>query len=478
MPKLQFYHLDRVVVYQIVAPTKSSYLDTLVAGKAITIDSKNWLIGALDPFHDFNFSPEGLPDTYSGPTVVQFIKKKLILTAPAGTVGTWDAHIFTAPLMSTENGSYGLYEPGVFSIPAPAELPMGTINAYCVPAGTKSLPIKGTTAYTAPYELRCISPCDNGNDYSMMRIIGGGFEVHNDTPELYKNGTVSVYSQASQYEKEFTRFSYAVDTDFGGDASKARMPPQYANDAVQLVNTRTWSALDGCYVPFVLDLSRSHFQQATSAPLILNEVDSSAAYGTTTAAFVLNIEEVNGYYRSKSPLRMAGLETVGAYFSGLTKETVLTLDVRFIVEVAPTQANTTLVSLASPSSQYDPLALELYSRAVRELPPGVKVSANAAGDWWRVVSGAIKVASPIASKFGPYGQAASAIMSGAGVIGDRIVENRLKKKIARIEQQEKQKAEEGRAGTKNQRANDLKVTRPPGKSVGGNWKAIAKAAKV
>lgn len=446
-----------------------------MAGKAITTDSKNWLIGALDPFHDFNFSPEGLPDNYSGPSVVQFIKKKIVLSAPAGTTGTWDAHIFTAPLMSTETGSFGEYEPGVFSIPASSEFSIGTVNAYCVPPGSRTMAQKGVASFNNPYRLTCVSPCDDGNDFSMMRIIGGGFEIHNDTPELYKNGTVTVYSQASQYEKEFTRFSYAVDTDFGGDASKARMPPRFASEAVQLVNARTWSAIDGCYVPFVLDLGRSHFQQATAAPLILNEVDSSAPVGGPTAAFVLNIQEVNGYYKSETPLRMAGLDTVGAYFSGLSKESILTLDVRFIVEVAPTHANTTLVSLASPSSQFDPLALELYSRAVRELPPGVKVSANAAGDWWRVVSGAIKVVAPIAAKFGPYGQAASAIMSGAGAIGDRVVDTRLKKKIARIEKQEKQKSDEGRAGTKNQRANDLKVTRPPGKSVGGNWKAMAKA---
>lgn len=469
-------------VYKPAAPTKSSYLDTLVAGKAITTDSKDWLTGALDPFHDFNYSPEGLPDQYSGSTVVQFIKRKHTIVAPSTLADgqKWDCHIYTAPIMTSETALAALHNPGYIGVPNTSlTRGLGTLNVCRVVSDANTVYDSGNYAN--------FSPCDNGNDFSMMRIIGGGFEVHNDTAELYKNGSITVYSQASESCSRFVTADRGLELDMVGVAQQARLPPVTIAEATSLVNARTWSALDGCYVPFILDVRQSEFQQATASPLILNKVDSSAAYGALTTALVTNFERVNAEstaLRATSPLRSAGLETVGAYFTGLTKETVLTLDIRFIVEVAPTAANTTLTSLASPSSRYDPTALELYSRAVRELPPGVKVSMNAAGDWWRIVSSAIRLAAPIVSKMGPYGQAAAAAAQGIQAIGDRVLEQRLNKKIEKIEKAEKEK--EKNRNTVNPRTSTKldtsgystkalkQVLRDPGPSRGGSWKAMAK----
>lgn len=452
-----------------------------MAGKAINKDSKDWLTGALDPFHDFNYNPEGLPDQYSGSTVVQFIKRRVTLVAPSGIADgeKWDCHIFTSPLMTTELAYAAQMNPGYVGVPNKAlSRTLGTVTACRVITGNETL---GTGNYGA------WSPCDKDNDYSMMRIIGGGFEVHNDTPELYKNGSITVYSQASEAAPRFVTADLATDLDMVGNVIQARLPPVSGGEAASLVNARTWSAADGCYVPFVLDMSNTGFQQATASSLVLNKVDSSAAYGTATPAIVTQFERVNlesTAFRNTSPLRVAGLHTVGAYFFGLTKESVLTLDIRFIVEVAPTAANITLTSLASPSSQYDPLALELYSRAIRDLPPGVQVNMNAAGDWWRIVSSAIKLAAPIVSQMGPYGKAAAAAATGMQAIGDRILDQKLKKKIERIEREAESKrntVNPRQTSKPNQSAistKDLKVTRPAQKSVGGNWRALAKAGKV
>lgn len=422
-------------------PTRKSYMDSLVQQKVIKPSSRDWLTGALDPFHDFQFTPEGLPDQFSGSSVVQFIKRKVTIQPPEGLLATekWDAHIFTAPLLTKHDAAPMAAGPGGMYNEDLMTCSLGTLNAFVVKSGLPTLP-NALPSITTPFPGRqVLSPCDEGNTFSLMRLIGGGFEVHNDTAELYKNGSVTVYSQPSTIESDFGCV-YAKDgaTQLSnlGAFNKSRMPPSTIGEATANVNSTTWSAAEGCYVPFLLDVAKLDFSQSSAIPLVMVKVDNSDNYGAYPA---WGIKTENGVpppfidgatvgQRAIEPVRLAHLETSGAYFTGLSPETILTLDVRFIVEVAPTAANTTLISLATPSSEYDPDALVLYSRACRELPAGVKVNMNAAGDWWRIVSGAIKFAAPVVAKLGPYGAGIAAAASGVSAIGDAAQEMRQQRK--------------------------------------------------
>jgi hypothetical protein len=327
---------------------------------------------------------------------------------------------------------------------------LGTVNVYAVPSGEPTLPVEPIPfVVNANAEYRAISPCDNGNAFSLMRIIGGGFEVHNDTAELYKKGSVTVYNQPTELQDAPLRVGLdgAAPNSFG-IVRKSRLPPGNVSTATANVTSRTWEARDGCYVPFQLDVTDLKFQQATGQGLVMPAIDTSLDFGYQTQTWGTELDLLavgpTFTFRSDSPIRYAGLETVGAYFSGLGPETVLTLDVRFIVEIAPTPANTTLISLATPSSQYDPQALVLYSKAVRELPPGVKVNMNAAGDWWKLISDAARKVAPVIKTLGPYGQAAGHAVSMAADFGDM---------VAKIRNEGKKKKEEGKAGTKSDSGN-------------------------
>lgn len=421
-------------------PTRKSYLDTLVQQKIIKPTSRDWLTGALDPFHDFQFNPQGLPDQFSGSSVVQFIKRKVSILPPAGLAADakWDAHIFTAPLMKTMDGKPIGVAPGYWTDPDLFTAAIGTVNVHVVPTGQPSLPNEFPIPITLPFPGRqTISPCDDGNDYSLMRLIGGGFEIHNDTADLYKNGSATVYAQPSAIELDHGVFGIdGIDPGYAtglGVWNKSRMPPSTISEATSNVNSITWSAADGCYVPFLLDIDECDFRQASAVPFAMTKVDSSVDFYSVSPAYGTALQlgpfgALAPVLVPAAPVRMASLETCGAYFTGLSSQTSLTLDVRFIVEVAPTAANTTLVSLASPSSEYDPDALVLYSRACRELPAGVKVSMNAGGDWWRIVSGAINWAAPIISKMGPYGAAAAGVAKGVQVIGDTVATHRQERR--------------------------------------------------
>lgn len=414
-----------------------------------------------------------MPDQFSGSTVVQFIKQKQSITKPAAITGDWDLHIFTMPIMETTfSRIYTSVTPISSSINRQlANLgTIGTITCICVPAGQSPFPT-GTGAgfvYPTGTTFYSFSPCDNNNSYSMMRLIGGGMEAHNDTAELYKKGAVTVYSCPTGLQANTNNISI-TDTSFAANPSlvqslmtKSRLPPATVGAAAQTVTSRAWSAAEGFYMPFQLDLERNEFQLASGDPLVSCYVDYSGDYSTPTYGFGTDIlpglssiyqpgnaNFAAGYYpyvqyKTPDPIRLAGLQTTGAIFTGLGPETVITLDYRFIVEVAPTPANQTLVSLASPSAKYDPAALELYSRAVVELPPAVKVNANAAGDWWKTISSVFKTVAPVVANFGPYGAIASGALSGAAGIGDSIQQTRLRNKANRIIHEEQ---ERGKAGT-------------------------------
>jgi hypothetical protein len=124
----------------------------------------------------------------------------------------------------------------------------------------------------------------------------------------------------------------------------------------------------------------------------------------------------------------APIETTGAFFSGLSQETVLTLDIRWFTEVAPTSANTAMLSMCSPSAHYDPRALECYTNCLLTLPPGVPVGMNEKGDFWRMAVKAAKKATEIASPFMAVLGPEAAALTAAAETGLTVVDNVLNKR--------------------------------------------------
>jgi len=59
----------------------------------------------------------------------------------------------------------------------------------------------------------------------------------------------------------------------------------------------------------------------------------------------------------------------------------LTINYRLIVEVFPTSGSV-LSTFSKPSCEYDPVALEIYSRLAYRAPVGVEVKFNGLGDWF------------------------------------------------------------------------------------------------
>jgi hypothetical protein len=213
------------------------------------------------------------------------------------------------------------------------------------------------------------------------------------------------------------------------------------------LDSRSWKAADGAYVPLRLNLSRMGFSQAEASPLVMPVIDSSADYtlksaiGTRLASLSTGAASgVSMFIYSEDPTRFAAYDTVGAYFVGLSLDTVLILDIIFLVEVAPTPANSVLIGIAKPPPRKGNNVFKLYDDLLRELPPGTPVGNNANGDWWRFISKAVDFLSPVISKLGPQGMAVATAANAVKAVGDRVLEQKMMKKVERIERQERENA--------------------------------------
>ncbi len=162
------------------------------------------------------------------------------------------------------------------------------------------------------------------------------------------------------------------------------MPPATAAQALLLPGSRQWPAERGSYSVFTLCESDNDFQGPDArVRLYVAGYDfgknNQGCLGTTRGS-AASQTVVQGYY--------APYNTSGVYLSGLSYQTTLQLNVKWLVEVAPGPLDS-LATLASESPEYDPAALELYSRVVSKLPPGVPQDENPSGEFYQNVLGTL-----------------------------------------------------------------------------------------
>lgn len=421
---------------QSTGPTPTSVLDKLETKNIITEDGNNWVKCALDPFHDFNLNLSGLPDATTGSSVVRFFKKKVTLVRPTGLAAAdkWDCHIFTLPLfdaatLASRNVSVwnGIEYAGEGDLTAA----FGTVNVVSGPSDGEWF--SPTLGFKGAAEIKHVVPTLSSGRRSLARVIGCAFEVHNDTPTLYKGGSVTAYD-CPQGGYDIGVFNSPLDwnTSVGtGTALSSsgpwmclRRPPDNVSEAMQMPNSVTWEAAEGCYVVNKIDLSRTNYQQPNSLPLVffgqggnVTQVTGQSKELVTTWQNAGAIPGGSVRYRGTSPLeadtcyRLTAMHTSGAYFNGLPPETILTLEVHIIVESLPVNDESEL-ALASPAAEYDPMALQLYERSIRFLKSGVPVHMNAKGDWWKMVGRTLLNVAP---------QVANMIVPGSGTLVNGLI---------------------------------------------------------
>lgn len=425
-------------------------MDQVKARTGLSEEGKNGLIQLINPITDFQTRKVGFAGRADeSPSVVFAVKRSVTVTAPPGTTTTWDCHVFntpssavTSPIMhGVESGSnlfYDVTQPntarvGPFVIlKAPAGHPLNLANALADPA----VVIDATSLSPDPGAYASSTDVANSYFAGLSSVNGMGFEYHDTTAAISKQGTVTVYALPQPVHDD----RYAVDTvlvnNILGPATSSLIGstselacydvPSTITEAMLLDGSRQWEAKFGAYVVPKLNKMEIPIQRLEPVLPVFhsNQFASYApAYTNYPAEEVVfpGISTIGLSTPAGSSTSIVGLNklnsfnTSGVFLTGLNPVASLTFNSIMYIERFPNFREQEMVVLASPSPKFDPVMMALYSEIMSVLPVGCKVGDNADGDWFfEGVSAVAKFLRPAFTALGgPIGLAANALGSAA-----------------------------------------------------------------
>lgn len=369
-------------------------LNRIANRTGMTKEGRNWLIKAVDPFHDLPVEIEGFPDGQIGESVVQTIPLSLEVSRPATVPSTdnWDCLIFmddspkSAQAGSTFIRRNMFYGAGITA--SEGTVPSGGLTTLSGPQGANLtfIPSVGNTIISSPLQVpsqALMDPC---------RVIAQAFEVRNVTAELFKQGDVIVFEQPLN-SREYPVTCLDVDSatptiTYSAFTVKARtMPPRSQQEATTLPSSRRFEAREGCYVVGAMETLDN--DPAIGAPTAKMFYDHAGSPDTPWPDDNTTVY-VNGTRASSPPSanwRMINPDLItpfgrrGAYFSGLSPETTLKVNYKVVIERFPSSTSP-VINFARPTPIRDHAALEAYTEILNRMPVGVPVAENGLGDWF------------------------------------------------------------------------------------------------
>jgi len=415
-------------------------LDKVGSRLGLTEAGKQWLIAAVDPFHDTPLNVCGYPDNNEAASVLQVVKLSTPIVAPtAAGSGNWDCHIHQFPWMSANAGMGGNFSStiggdqhsgyGSFLLGASASAP-GSITNSTTQWGGLAYDSVASTANTFQYTdlgtsvtpfASQLLPYTNGE----YRVVAMGFEVVNTTSDLNIQGLCTVYRQpCAEIDSAKATFVTTgnVSTSVGfntfgfgySDILKTAAPPSTTGEALLLEGSRQWKAKEGCYVVSTYNSSENSAGTNNTTPVMsLSSADSASCrwvlvFPPTALPSTWGSYEFIGNPSSPVDFTIKMLPTggcnfqpfnhSGAYFTGLSNSTTLQLNATYYIERFPSQQDSALVVLARNSCHGDHIALDLYSEIIKEMPVGVPQRMNGMGEWFAdAVSSATDFIAPVLS---------------------------------------------------------------------------------
>ncbi len=398
---------------QIRAPRKAkAILDRLLANRQVTQGGLDWLVTATDPFHDSETTPTGFPDTNTCHSIPQCFTYTQSIAKDASISSTnWDAHIFFAPYSYNLSSSPVVgsdtpltamfYEPATGKVSTLANRPELYSGYNCIQTNQGANWSQAVTTSVNVTE-QIGTPLLGG----MFRLVACGLEVVNTTPDLYKGGSVTVYRSPSLVNSSSKSIYY---TNFQRVPAQVFSLPPFSQSEAQLYpSSRTWSALEGAYCVGTLNTTDVPYQVAMNSQVLGMQPPPLDALKDNTAVMACWTTSTNLTGAGENALgQVLPFDTHGVVFGGLSPQSTLQVTVKYYVERIPTVSEPDLLVLSRKPPTYDPLALEIYTRVLAELPVGVMVKDNPLGEWFNdVLSTVAEMAPLIGSTMGPMGVAA------------------------------------------------------------------------
>jgi len=414
--------MDSGIPTQSVAAQGRRVLEGLKATEKLSEDGSKWLTFSLDPFHDKPITGvTGIPDGNTGRSVVcSVVQEKTIKKPGSMPAGNWSVRITTMPVASVQNlNNCKVFGHLVNQVDTGPNLVAPVVIDFALdgtPFATFSL---GADFLSIP----------NAYLKGPFKIGAMAIEIVNTTAEIYRQG---LFSGARMNQCSNAAFTAQM---FAGAATSwtpitlfpVRTPPVTLEELILLPDVCQWTALEGAYG--VVPLKEIGTRSALAHPRFPLVVDSDFQPGVLTvldgAAPILTAASIPGFGFATPVYQETGypgeipMDSLVYMFTGLSEQTTLTLRCRWMIERYPNDQEPEIVVLATPTAAFDPVALEIYSRIINQMPAAVMFKENPAGEWFKRILGAIAdVAGPMLVALPhPLAKAAgAALMTGNKVL--------------------------------------------------------------
>jgi hypothetical protein len=373
--------------------------------------SMPWLYSYVDPFHDREIKTDGPPDDVNAPGVPICYRQSITFSSSQGSTDLWDLDVVLYPSNAYVNQDTPTKLTNtLYRITNSNQLGTGAaggLAGYQVVSGN-SMPISAQSSGISLIPTTTVA--DN------CRIYAVGMECINSTSPLNQQGTCTVWRQAMPDRLSSSTICYANGVSSGyvpfgyTTALQCGAPPTTLAEAMILTGTRQWHAKEGAMIVGTYNsLSNPPSNSESVTPVYYDDLNNkfymnspatTQCADSTSAVIVYVSNFVNNLV---APFNMSG-----AYFSGLSPTTTITVNLRTYVQRFPTDSSNALTPLAQPTPPYDPTAISLAAFIMEDAPPGVMLRENGFGDWLRDVAG--KVADFVAPIAGAVRDVAGGVM--------------------------------------------------------------------
>jgi hypothetical protein len=442
----------------------------------ITKSGNDWILQALDGFHDSQLKPTDYPDGPQGKLVIYHPTLEVNVAKPPNLASgaTWDFHLTTQPFyggtdslvgfnasINTAGASLGAVGNGRGSTITMVTNDNGFVAAPVImdrrPSGDLTFTSGGSVA---ALNYGCV---DIPKQYTEgpTRVVGMAVEVVNTTPELYRGGRVDAYELPMRpiesdavlcgLEQNGAEVFYN-NLSSGNSASPvyyrtpARVvavaqPPSRVAQAALPDNSLYWPAKHGGYFNAVFEKpppmsAPNQIWPAWYAgdpavgnvPQVYNGPWPSAYPGNGSLARRLVAWNVTNSpspvgltpsspYEFHAYLNRIGVIPIsrkGLYFTGLSEQTTLSVRVRFYIVRIPSINEPDIYNLALPPPKVDRRVWELYAEIVSKLPVACRFDENPLGEWFKDVLGTVARWAPT------VGNLVGTVVPGASLLGQGI----------------------------------------------------------
>lgn len=373
-------------------------MDTWADRGLISESGKAFLIATLDPFHDAQIQNlSGYPDIETSPSLVRMIKQSITITKPPGLpAGNWDANIVCWPWMKQMGFVQSVVRSNNMITTTSPVQQLGGLQVLTCPSAIANFDLNLASTVAAG-SLQLTDEILQGSN----RLIGAGYEVHNTTAEIYKQGACLNYMMHN-VPKDSSIFLCpatvnpppAVNTlsvCFSG--TSMRSFPRTTAEALLIPGSCEWDAAQGTYaVCRFAGVENPPYTVDYNLPVLfeIDDIPSSPVSGAggalptypNTSPVLLPAGSLVQNLPSSPAWKSFPIHTSGTIFTGLSDQTSLRINFNVIIESFPGPRDVKDLTIATPSASFDPRTLEIYSHVLGHAPVAVPVGENPLGEWF------------------------------------------------------------------------------------------------